>query len=298
MSACAALGSDTVATSDDGGLDAGAFVAERLQILGELGRGAWGRVLICRDIELGNQIFALRCVEISALAQRDASARFRNDLQRSHRIADLHVLRSYWHFRDGQRLYVVSELAEGGSLSRQLSARTGPIGIAKVLPLLIQIAKGARAIHSAGMVHAALHPRNILLDTNGGVKLKGFEYAVDEKCVAARDPRAPLSLLSPEAAQGSKQDRRSDVYAIGALGIGLLGGRFSSGPDGSPLELAGPMALGRILIRATLPCPGNRFQSADELLAELETLQASLTLSLSGSRAREISKRHQQPELL
>jgi hypothetical protein len=167
--------------------------------------------------------------------------------------------------RSGEQMVVVTDPVSEPVPLRELCGRD-----AEPLPTDIALAIGLGAIeglaraHALGIVHGAVHPRSVLIDFHGGVKLAdfGLAWALVETAASSEDTGLLLGLrgyVAPELALGHPASVASDVYAAGALLFGLLHG------EPPPGELAGPPRVKQVIGRALATDPGARLVDAAEL---------------------------------
>lgn len=171
-----------------------------------------------------------------------------------------HVVGIYHAGTVGPKPFLAMRLVRGGTLASRLGR--GALAPETVARLLAEGALALRAVQAAGLVHGAVAPEHLLLDTDGTLRLAGFSHAAD-----ARDPRPPVPTgawwLAPELAQGGVVDQRADCYALCACLALALGVR----PEGIRPDLA-PAQIG---IAALTASPG---AGGGELLAPLTRLLA------------------------
>ena len=242
-------------------LDGGSGTADRwrpgdtfaghYRIVGLLGRGGMGEVYRAHDATLGRDV-ALKLLPAAILGAAEGHERL-NRFQR-----EAQVLAALNHPNigaihgvaeaDGIRALVL-ELVEGPTLAERIAA--GPLPIAEALSVARQIATGLEAAHEQGIVHRDLKPANVKLRPDGTVKLLDFGLAKmmqPESAVLGAPHSSPIittpslvqrgvllgtaAYASPEQAKGREADRRSDVWAFGAVLYEMLSGeRVFKGAD-------------------------------------------------------------------
>ncbi|RMH37523.1 MAG: hypothetical protein D6689_20890 [Deltaproteobacteria bacterium] len=167
---------------------------------------------------------------------------------------------------------VVNEAVAGAVTLEQLVADADAVGrdMSEALALAVAraVASGLARAHAAGIAHGAVHPRSVLIDVHGGVKVADFAVgrALAEAACAAGDVAAlgARGYVAPEVALGDPPSPAADVYAAGALLHRLLSG----GPP--PGELPCHDAVAAIVARALATDPAERFPTAVELAAALD----------------------------
>jgi eukaryotic-like serine/threonine-protein kinase len=250
-------------------LHPGDIVATHLEVLETIGRGGMGEVYRARDTKLGRDI-ALKVlprmrIGLGTSAERgvfgaqsddDQLARFKREAQvlaslNHPNIAAIHGLEE----SDGIHALVL-ELVAGPTLADRLEE--GPIPLEDALPIARQIAEALEAAHERGIVHRDLKPANIKLRPDGTVKLLDFGLAkilqpdvmVDGDIGGSSTLTSPslvrhgvilgtAAYVSPEQARGREADRRSDIWAFGAVLYEMLSGRRAFPGDDVSDTIAG-----------------------------------------------------------
>ncbi len=183
--------------------------------------------------------------------------------------------------------FLVSELPDGKSLRDELG--NPELTVAAALALGLQLCEGLRHLHRHGVAHRALLPENVwATETPAGGRLKMGPPRIGHTTAAPEATRRRL-FLPPERSAG-KPDRRADLYAAGMLLYVMCTGRepaadavaaiASGAPVPAPRAVSPERAISkeleRVILRAVAPSPGLRFETADELLAALQSVGAHL----------------------
>jgi eukaryotic-like serine/threonine-protein kinase len=221
------------------GLAAGMTVAGKYELLRKLGTGAMGEVWAARHRTLDEEVaikLVMRGVDngdgTSAESRFLLEARVAAMLSRKTR----HIVAVTDHGQDGALGYLVMELLEGEPLDARI-ARTGPLPIAKVVPLVIQIARGLSIAHGDGVTHRDLKPSNIFVtvDEEGNALAKVLDFGIaklrrGDRSAAFDTKRGFLlgtpAYMSPEQARGKQVDHRADVWALAVITYHMLTGEF------------------------------------------------------------------------
>ena len=192
------------------------------QILEKLGEGGMGAVWKARDTRLGRSV-AIKVVNAEFTQRFEREAKAISALNHPH-ICTLYDVGEH----DGAP-YLVMEYVEGAPLR-------GPLPLDQALRYAIQTAQALATAHKAGIVHRDLKPDNILLTSQGNVKVLDFGLAKLQPSVTSDAPKlttmteqgvvtGTAPYMSPEQAQGEPVDARSDIFSFGAVLYELLSGR-------------------------------------------------------------------------
>ena len=275
----------------------------RFEILDKLGEGGMGVLYRARDPLLG-RVVAIKLLRPEAVADASRTRRFVQEARAASSLNHPGIVTVYDVGEDPQwGTYIAMECLEGESLRQRLAR--GPLPLAEVLRIAVEIARGLAAAHTAGIVHRDVKPANVMITTTGLVKVLDFGLA---KLVQPEPGAAPSQLatveavtghgvrlgtpayMSPEQVEGQAVSARTDVFSFGAVLYEMLTGRrpFDGGSEASLLSaiLRDPPAPVRALrpeMDARLETLVNRCleknaearpASAEALLPELEACLA------------------------
>jgi len=270
------------------------------RVLESLGSGGMGQVYLAEDPRLGRRV-ALKVLSRETAAQSEKIARFEREAravaQLSHPgIVMLHSIEE----ADGLR-FLTMEYVEGETLSKAIPARG--FATERFLSLAIGLTDAVAAAHRQGILHRDLKPENVMLTPDGRLKVLDFGLAKlrDDVFTGDRTTRETQSVtqdgrivgtvayMSPEQAQGLPVDNRSDIFTLGILLYEMATGErpFRGGTNLSVLssilkdtprsvsEIRDdiPRPLARMIERALVPRPEDRYQSATDLRRDLEDLK-------------------------
>ncbi|HEU0036159.1 MAG TPA: protein kinase [Kofleriaceae bacterium] len=291
------------------GLALGTMIG-RYRILDQLGQGGMGVVYRAHDCELDRPV-ALKLVHARAgTSIEELTERLRRESRLQARASHPAVITVHDIGRDGDRVYVAMELAQGGTLRSWIS--DAPRSWRDILDVFVRAGEGLAAAHDAGLVHRDFKPDNVLVEERGGrvarVLVTDFGVARTVEAVeqASSVPPADLDLtttgaligtpayMAPEQLHAGTLDARTDVFAFGvSLWEALYGERPYRGQTigelvaamEEPLRAPGkrgaaPRWIERVLRRAIAITPAHRFASMTELLRALDWRRRRRTLQL------------------
>ena len=201
-----------------------------------------GEVYRARDTTLGRDV-ALKTLPASFAGDPERLARFEREAKTLASLNHPHIAQIYGFERAGDTCALVMELVEGEDLSQRIARGAMPLD--EALPIARQIAEALDAAHEQGIIHRDLKPANIKVRADGVVKVLDFglaklaqpESAGSQDVTASPTITSPARMtgigvilgtaayMSPEQAKGREADRRSDIWAFGAVLYEMLSGR-------------------------------------------------------------------------
>jgi len=262
-----------------------------------LGEGGMGVVFKAHDPMIDRDV-AIKLLA-QDLAEDDSSlARFLAEARAIGKLNHPNVLGIYEICQEGSTYFLVMEFLPGGTLGDQLD-RQGPCSVFAATQVMIDACKGVAAAHAAGIFHRDLKPENLLRAADGTIKVMDFGLAKFSAANAQQLTQYGIvvgtpSFMSPEQCEAKLIDARSDIYALGGTYYALLTGKYPYGdtttvvqvmysqchapvPDPRQVNPAIPEACAQIIARAMAKDPAARYQSANELQADLLAVAATLS---------------------
>ena len=259
-------------------------------IQGRLGAGGMGEVYRARDGKLGRDV-AIKVLPSAFASDPDRLARFEREARLLATLNHPHIGAIYGVEEAAGVRALILELVEGPTLAERLNA--GPLSVRETVSIARQIAEALDAAHEKGIIHRDLKPANIKVTPEGIVKVLDFGLAkagaiAGEAADATRDGAilGTAGYMSPEQARGQAVDKRTDIFAFGAILYEMLSGRrafdgetamdaVTAVLNDDPPELPAAErriapALTRIVDRCLKKNPAGRFQSASDLAFALE----------------------------
>ena len=280
-----------------GPLVPGTAFGSRYHLTRLLGMGGMGAVYQAWDEELGVSV-ALKVIrpEITADpgAARDIQRRFKRELLLARQVTHKNVVRIHDLGEINGIKYLTMPYIQGSDLASVLR-REGRLSVARALGIARQVAGGLQAAHEAGVVHRDLKPANIMIDAEDQAVIMDFGISRSTSGAGATVAGAvvgTLEYMAPEQAMAQPTDHRADIYALGlVLHDMLVGSRNAGGAETAVAELMSrmqtplpsvrvrdpsiPEAVDAVIARCTAPDPGARYQTTQELVFQLESLDAA-----------------------
>lgn len=272
------------------GFGSGDSFAERYELLEELGRGGFAVVWKAQDKKLG------RTVAIKKLhpeCDGMAVSRFKREAQSIAQLNHRNVVGVYDVGQDGDDIYLVMELVEGGTL-RDLLKQKGKLSLEQALPLFKGIAQGLAYAHRKNLVHRDIKPANILLQRDGSSADHHVPKIVDFGLAqAGRDSELSMSgyglgtpyYMPPEQRRDAKSvNHTADIYALGKVLYEMVTGEIPDNVD--PSVIPPPPELSGIIFKCIKSKPEDRFFSVDDLLRELDGIHLTAKATVLGDNTK------------
>ncbi len=274
------------------------------RILSKLGAGGMGEVFLAEDTRLERKA-AIKFLPAEMAADPALQQRFVREAKAASALNHPHVCVVYdVGETDGGIPYIAMELVEGDSLDRV--ARQGPLEIARIVEIAVQVADALDAAHRSRIVHRDIKPANISLNERGQVKVLDFglakrmptetpdELGVTAELQQTRDGQVlgTPTYMSPEQSLGRDLDHRTDIFSLGVVMYRLATGRLpfegtnfaeimnkivhAQPPSIARLNYDVPPELERITLKCMQKQPDRRYQSARELMIDLQNLARAI----------------------
>ena len=216
----------------------GRMLDRRYQVRSRIAHGGMATVYLATDTRLDREV-ALKVMHADLARDADFVGRFIGEAKSVARLSHPNVVGVYDQGADGQYLYLAMEYVPGRTL-RALLRERGWLPWQEALSVIDPVLAGLAAAHQAGIVHRDVKPENVLITTDGRVKVVDFGLA--RASAAVGNTRAgviigSVSYIAPEQVTGALTDARTDVYAAGVLLFEMLTGRVPFTGD-TPLAIA------------------------------------------------------------
>jgi len=291
-------GAEAVVPPDDATIplsDIKKVLSGRYELLTELGRGGMGIVHKAHDTEMEINV-AIKMLP-KHLAQDPRSVQMlKREALASMKLSHPNILRLHHLEEDPEGKFLIMEFVDGKNLTQILDdSPNHKLKKEDVIRYGIEACKALEYAHQKKVLHRDIEPSNMMVDSDGTLKIADFGIARIMKDSHTRHTgtvtSGTLLYMSPEQIQGERSDAQSDIYSLGISLYELLNGEvpFRSGDithqhlHKKPMPIDGvPAWLNRVILKCLEKKPEDRYQNAGELLDALESGRAS---TRSGTKA-------------
>jgi beta-lactam-binding protein with PASTA domain/tRNA A-37 threonylcarbamoyl transferase component Bud32 len=267
----------------------------RYRILRKLGTGGMANVYLAEDEVLGRRV-AIKILNDKHAGDDQFVERFRREAKNAAGLSHPNIVSIYDRGEAEGTYYIAMEYLDGRSLKELIVAR-GPAPIHVAVDYARQILAAIRFAHRHGIVHRDIKPHNVLVDAEGRLKVTdfGIARAGTSQMTEAGSIIGTAQYLSPEQAKGAPVDQTSDLYSVGVVLYELLTGvvpfsgetpveiamkHLSSVPEPPSAKRADvPRDLDLVVMRALAKDPSERYQSAEEMDADLRRINRGVAIS-------------------
>ena len=284
----------------------------RYRIIRHLGQGGMGTVYVAEDEDLRRNV-ALKVLPERLASDPRGLERFKREARSAAALAHPNIVTLHSVEEDSGTHFLTMELVPGEPLDRRIPVQG--LELAEILDYATQLTAGLRIAHEHGIVHRDLKPANLIVDHEGRLRILDFGLAKLQPTEPSEGSQLETSLaltgqgavlgtvpyMSPEQVAGEEADRRSDIFSVGVILYqmctaqlpfpGANSNQVMSAilrDDPNPVTRVRsdlPLELERIVHRCLEKKPAQRYQSAVEVQAALETLQTQVSSHPSGSPA-------------
>lgn len=276
------------------------------QIVGLLGEGGMSQVFRAVDMNLGREV-ALKILHQSLSSDSALTSMFEREAKLTASIVHPNVVKVYTVGNDHGYFFIAMELVNATSLE-QLIANKGALSESEVLAIALDVTNGLKAAHGEDLIHRDIKPGNMLVTAEGTTKLVDFGLAVQQGGQdESEDLWATPFYVPPEKLEGDPDTFKGDIYSLGATLYHALAGKPPFEANTSSMEELKEIKKSVVDLKSAAPglskltirlvekmmayAPADRFQSYDEVIAQIEEVQKRQFGINPGGRARRGNKR-------
>lgn len=265
-------------------LTVGMYLADRYEIVSKVGAGGMSDVYKAKDHILGRFV-AIKVLKPEFSEDRNFVTKFRTEAQSAAGLEHPNIVNIYDVGSEEGLHYIVMEYVEGITLKTYIEKK-GQLTFKESVSIAIQVSRGIEAAHNKNIIHRDIKPHNIIISTEGKVKVTDFGIARAASAnTISSDVMGSVHYASPEQARNGFVDNRSDIYSMGIVMYEMVTGRVPFDGDTtvaiaiqhlqeemvSPRVYAPniPISLEKIILKCAQKNPDRRYQTIADLLSDL-----------------------------
>lgn len=267
----------------------GKSINGRYKIKELIGGGGMSNVYLAHDMILDRDI-AIKILRYDFSNEEELRRRFQREALSTTSLAHPNIVNIFDVGEDGSVHYLVMEYVPGKTLKEYIIEHS-PVTPERAVEIMKQLTSALAHAHHNQIVHRDIKPQNILMDAEGNVKISDFGIAMALSATSYTQTNSVLGTvhyLSPEQARGGMANKKSDIYSLGIVMYELITGKLPfSGESAVSIALKHlqtetpslretvptlPQSLENVVLKATAKNIQHRYQSADEMEADLATV--------------------------
>ncbi len=265
-------------------LESGMYIANRYEIVGKVGVGGMADVYKAKDATLDRYV-AIKVLKQEFCEDMNFVTKFRTEAQSAASLEHPNIVNIYDVGSENGIYYIVMEYVEGITLKEYIQKK-GKLSYKETLSIAIQVSRGIQAAHEKGIIHRDIKPQNIIISTDGKVKVTDFGIArAASTNTIHSDVMGSVHYASPEQARNGYVSDKSDIYSLGIVMYEMVTGKVPFDGDStvqiaiqhlqdemvSPRAYAQnlPVSLEKIILKCTQKNPDRRYENIEELLIDL-----------------------------
>ncbi len=275
-------------------LNPGTVLNGRYKIIDKIGSGGMAVVYRGKDEKLDRYV-TVKVLREEFVGDEEFIERFRSEACSAARLSHPNIVRAYDVGEDGEVCYIVNEYIHGDTLKKAIKEKA-PFDSRSTINVAIQIASALSQAHKAHIVHRDIKPQNILVGTDGVVKVTDFgiaRAATASTMTTTANAAGSVHYFSPEQARGGYVDEKSDIYSLGITMFEMITGVLpyqgnnsvsialmhinQELPDIRQYNPNCTASLEGIIKKATMKKADERYANIDLLLADLIRARADVT---------------------
>ena len=262
-------------------------IDNRYKIKKLIGTGGMAKVFLARDMFLDRDV-AVKLLASSFIDDQESLKRFQREAISTTELSHENIV-SIYDVGEGAHPFIVMEYVDGTDLKTYIKDHY-PIPNDTIIDIMSQILSGIEYAHSRGIIHRDIKPQNILMDSNGQVKITdfGIALAVSQHSITQTNSLlGTVHYMSPEQARGGMATQKSDIYSLGIVLYELLTGQVPFSGE-SPVSIAlkhfqedlpdireqnpnVPQSLANVVLKATCKDSDLRYDSVYDMRQDLMT---------------------------
>jgi serine/threonine-protein kinase len=266
----------------------GSKINDRYQIIKTLGEGGMANVYLAHDTILDRSV-AVKVLRGDLASDDKFVRRFQREALSASSLSHPNIVEMYDVGDDDGQYYIVMEYVDGKTLKQVLKQR-GHLSITEVMDIMLQVTDGMSHAHDAYIIHRDIKPQNIMILSNGMIKITDFGVATalnSTQLTQTNSVMGTVHYLPPEQANGKGSTIRSDIYSMGIMMYELLTGLVPYKGDNAveialkhlkePLPSVRkfnatiPQSIENVIIKATAKNPKNRYTDARAMHEDIKT---------------------------
>lgn len=265
-------------------LKVGMFIQNRYEIISKIGSGGMADVYKAKDHKL-NRFVAVKVMKKEFRDDKQFISKFRVEAQSAAGLAHANIVNIYDVGDEAGISYIVMELVEGITLKEYIKNK-GRLSVREATSIALQISAGLEAAHNNGIIHRDIKPQNIIISTDGKVKVADFGIArASSSNTINSSVMGSVHYSSPEQSRGGYSDEKSDIYSLGITMYEMLTGHVPFDGDtavavaikhlqeelhGPKEEVADvPYSTNEIVLKCTQKSPDRRYTNMTEVIRDL-----------------------------
>ncbi|WP_078550636.1 Stk1 family PASTA domain-containing Ser/Thr kinase [Litchfieldia alkalitelluris] len=266
----------------------GRRLSGRYKILEVIGGGGMANVYLARDMILERDV-AIKVLRLDFSNDEELIKRFRREAHSATSLAHPNIVSIYDVGEEDDIYYIVMEYVPGKTL-KQYIQKNAPLDSKEALDIIEQLTSAISHAHHNHIVHRDIKPQNILVDSDGTVKVTDFGIAVVLSSTTITQTNSVLGsvhYLSPEQARGGMATNKSDIYSLGIVLFELLTGRVpfegesavsialkhlqTETPSPKRWNPAIPQSVENIILKSTAKDPFHRYETVEEMEEDIKS---------------------------
>ena len=268
----------------------------RYEITELIGVGGMADVYKATDI-IENKEVAVKILKKEFAENEEFLRRFRNESKAIALLSHPNIVKVYDVNFSDRLQYIIMEYIDGITLKEYIDAEH-VLTWKDSVHFIIQVLRALQHAHDRGIVHRDIKPQNIMLFTDGTIKVMDFgiaKFAREDNGTQSDQAIGTVHYISPEQARGDDTDEKSDIYSVGVMLYEMLTGQKPFDTD-NPISIAVmhmqntpkrprainpdiPAGLEEIILRAMEKDPENRYQTAADMIRDIEAFKANNSLT-------------------